>query len=61
MQPRPEGTGTILTYATRACETKLCYFYEGACASVVALKRAGGFMSRSFIVVWSLWFGATSF
>jgi hypothetical protein len=40
MQPRPEGTGPILTYATRACETKLCYFYEGTCAIVVVLKRA---------------------
>ncbi len=39
MQPKAEGTGTILTYATRAFETKLCYFYEGTCASVVALEK----------------------
>jgi hypothetical protein len=39
MQRKAEGTGTILTYATRACETKLCYFYEGTCASVVALEK----------------------
>jgi hypothetical protein len=62
MQPKAEGTGTILTYATRACETKLCYFYEGTCASVVALEKGRRVHEQIIhIVVWSLWFGAPSF
>jgi len=30
VQARAEGTGNILTHATRACETKLCHFSGGA-------------------------------